>query len=141
MQEIAAHGVAARAKAFKAGVKFAFGTDAGVYPHGLNARELALLVKMGMTPLQALQTATVNAADALGWSDRVGAIEPGKWADLIAVAGNPLQDISTLEHVKFVMKAGEVYNDERGSQARPKKDVALPRVEPDEPKGPPSERM
>ena len=77
------------AHAFASGVKVAFGTDAAVYPHGLNAREFAVMVKLGLTPLQAIQAATVNAADLLGWSDRVGAIEAGKFADLIAVQGDP----------------------------------------------------
>ena len=68
------------AHAFASGVKVAFGTDAAVYPHGLNAHEFAVMVKLGMTPLQAIQTATINAADLLGWSDKIGAVEPGKWA-------------------------------------------------------------
>jgi imidazolonepropionase-like amidohydrolase len=96
------------AHAFASGVKVAFGTDAAVYPHGLNAREFAVMVKLGLTPLQSIQAATINAADLLGWSDKVGAIEPGKWADLIAVDSDPLQDVTTLEHVKFVMKGGSV---------------------------------
>ena len=96
------------ARAFAAGVKIGFGTDAAVYPHGLNAHEFAVYVKMGMTPLQAVQTATINDADLLGWSDKVGTIEPGKWADIIAVDGDPLADVTTLERVKFVMKGGEV---------------------------------
>jgi imidazolonepropionase-like amidohydrolase len=91
-----------------AGVRMAFGTDAGVYPHGDNAKQFAYMVKYGLTPMQAIQTATVNAADLLGWSDRVGGIEPGKFADLIAVGGDPLSDVSVLEHVKFVMKGGTV---------------------------------
>jgi imidazolonepropionase-like amidohydrolase len=95
--------------AMKSGVKIAFGTDAAVYPHGLNARQFALYVKMGFTPLQAIQSATLNAADLLGWSDRVGAIEPGKFADIIGVNGDPTQDVTTLEHVQWVMKGGEVY--------------------------------
>jgi imidazolonepropionase-like amidohydrolase len=94
--------------AFASGVKVAFGTDAAVYPHGLNAHEFAMYVKLGMTPLQAIQTATMNAADLLGWSGKVGSVEPGKWADLIAVDGDPLQDVTTLQHVKFVMKGGAV---------------------------------
>jgi imidazolonepropionase-like amidohydrolase len=94
------------AHAFASGVRVAFGTDAAVYPHGLNAREFAVMVKLGLTPLQAIQAATINAADLLGWSEKVGAIEPGKWADLIAVDNNPLQDVTTLEHVKLVMKGG-----------------------------------
>jgi len=99
-------------RAFASGVKVAFGTDAAVYPHGLNAREFAVYVRLGMTPLQAIQTATVNAADLLGWSDKVGTLDAGKWADLIAVDGDPLQDITTLQHVKFVMKGGAVIKNE-----------------------------
>ena len=95
-------------KAFKAGVKIGLGTDAAVYPHGLNAHELAVYVSLGMSPLQAIQTATVNDADLLGWSDKVGTLEPGKWADIIAVDGDPLQDVTVFQHVKFVMKGGEV---------------------------------
>ncbi|WP_373991435.1 amidohydrolase family protein [Duganella sp. BuS-21] len=95
-------------KAIKAGVPIAFGTDAAVYPHGLNAREFAVLVKLGMTPAQAIRTATVNAADLLGWSDKVGSIEAGKYADLIAVDGDPLKDVRTLEQVQWVMKGGAV---------------------------------
>ena len=100
------------AHAFASGVKVAFGTDAAVYPHGLNAREFAVMVKLGLTPLQAIQAATVNAADLLGWSDKIGGIEPGKWADIIAVDGDPLQDVTKLEHVKFVMKGGVVVKNE-----------------------------
>jgi imidazolonepropionase-like amidohydrolase len=95
-------------KAFAAGVKIGMGTDAAVYPHGLNAHELAVYVRLGMTPLQAIQTATINDADLLGWSDKIGTIEPGKFADIIAVDGDPLQDVTTLQSVKFVMKGGEV---------------------------------
>ena len=96
------------AHAFSSGVKVAFGTDAAVYPHGLNAHEFAVMVKLGLTPLSAIQAATVNAADLLGWSDRVGSLEPGNYADLIAVEGDPTKDVTTLERVKFVMKGGEV---------------------------------
>jgi imidazolonepropionase-like amidohydrolase len=103
------------ARAMAAGVKIAFGTDAAVYPHGLNAHEFAVYVKMGMTPLAAIQSATLNAADLLGWSDRVGSLETGHYADLIAVDGDPLADITTLEHVKFVMKGGAVVKDEYSS--------------------------
>lgn len=95
-------------KAIKAGVPIAFGTDAAVYPHGLNAREFAVLVKLGMTPAQAIRTATVNASDLLGWSDKVGSIEAGKYADLIAVDGEPLKDVRALEQVQWVMKGGAV---------------------------------
>jgi imidazolonepropionase-like amidohydrolase len=100
------------AHAFASGVKVAFGTDAGVYPHGLNAHEFAVMVQLGLSPLQSIQAATINAADLLGWPDKIGAIEPGKWADLIAVDGDPLQDVTTLEHVKFVMKGGELVKNE-----------------------------
>jgi imidazolonepropionase-like amidohydrolase len=96
------------ARAFAAGVKVGFGTDAAVYPHGLNAHEFAVMVKLGLTSLQAIQAATINDADLLGWSDKVGTIEPGKWADIVAVDGDPLADVTTLERVKFVMKGGEV---------------------------------
>ncbi len=96
------------ARAFAAGVKVGFGTDAAVYPHGLNAHEFAVMVRLGLTPLQAIQAATINDADLLGWSDKVGTIEAGKWADIVAVDGDPLADVTTLERVKFVMKGGEV---------------------------------
>jgi imidazolonepropionase-like amidohydrolase len=96
------------ARAFAAGVKVGFGTDAAVYPHGLNAHEFAVMVKLGLTPLQAIQAATINDADLLGWADKVGTIEAGKWADIVAVDGDPLADVTTLERVKFVMKGGEV---------------------------------
>ncbi len=96
------------ARAIRAGVPIAFGTDAAVYPHGLNGREFAVLVKLGMTPLQAIRTATVNASELLGWTDRVGSIEAGKFADIIAVDGDPLKDVSTLERVQWVMKGGAV---------------------------------
>ena len=98
-------------KAVQAGVKIAYGTDAGVYPHGWNAKQFAHMVRWGTTPMQAIQAATVNAADLLGWADRVGALEPGKYADLIAVSGDPLQDVTVLEHVAFVMKGGAVVKD------------------------------
>jgi imidazolonepropionase-like amidohydrolase len=98
-------------KAVQAGVKIAYGTDAGVYPHGWNAKQFAHMVRWGTTPMQAIQAATVNAADLLGWSDKVGALEPGEYADVIAVQGDPLQDVTVLEHVAFVMKGGEVVKD------------------------------
>jgi len=94
--------------AFKSGVKIAFGTDAAVYPHGMNAGEFGTMVRMGLPPLAAIQSATVNAADLLGWSDRVGTIETGKFADLVAVEGDPIADVTILEHVRFVMKGGEI---------------------------------
>ena len=102
------------AHAFASGVKVAFGTDAAVYPHGMNAHEFAVMVKLGLTPLQSIQAATVNAADLLGWSDKVGSLEAGKFADLVAVDGDPLQDVTTLERVKFVMKGGEVVKNDYG---------------------------
>ena len=99
--------------AIEAGVKIALGTDAAVYPHGLNAHELDVYVnQLGMAPLAALQTATVNAVDLMGWSTKTGSLEPGKWADIIAVEKNPLDDIRTLQNVKFVMKAGVVYKND-----------------------------
>ena len=100
------------AHAFASGVKVALGTDAAVYPHGLNAHELAVMVKLGLTPLQALQAATVNAADLLGWSGKVGTLEVGAWGDLVAVDGDPLKDVATLERVKLVIKGGEVVKNE-----------------------------
>jgi imidazolonepropionase-like amidohydrolase len=96
------------AHAFAAGVKVALGTDAAVYPHGLNAHEFETMVKLGLTPLQSIQAGTVNAADLLGWSGKVGTLEPGAWADIVAVDGDPLKDITTLQRMKFVMKGGEV---------------------------------
>src|SRR5712671_4189159 len=99
-------------KAFAAGVKVAFGTDAAVYPHGLNAGEFHVYVSLGMTPLAAIQTATINASDLLGPKYLVGSLETGRWADVIAVDGDPTKDATILEHVKFVMKAGTVYKNE-----------------------------
>ena len=91
-----------------ADVKIGMGTDAAVYPHGLNAHELAVYVSLGMTPLQAFQTATINDADLLGWSDKVGTLETGKWADIIGVDGDPLQDIWALQNVKLMVLGGRV---------------------------------
>lgn len=99
--------------AIQSGVKVALGTDAAVYPHGLNAHELDVYVnQFGMSPLAALQTGTINAADLMGWADHVGTIDPGKWADMIAIDGDPLKDVRILQHVNFVMKSGVVYKDE-----------------------------
>jgi imidazolonepropionase-like amidohydrolase len=97
------------AAAFKAGVRIALGTDAGVYPHGENGGEFWAMVTLGMTPVEALRAGTVNAADLMGMSDRVGSIAPGKLADIVAVEGNPLSNISLLKNVQFVMKDGVVY--------------------------------
>jgi imidazolonepropionase-like amidohydrolase len=99
-------------KAVKAGVKMSFGTDAGVCPYGTSGKQFAFMVKYGMTPMQAIQSATANAADLLGHSDVLGSIKPGKYADIVAVSGDPLQDISVLEKVQFVMKEGRVYKQE-----------------------------
>jgi imidazolonepropionase-like amidohydrolase len=98
-------------KAHEAGVRMAFGTDAGVYPHGNNGKQFAYMVQYGMTPMEAIQAATVNAAELLDWPGDVGAIESGMYADIIAVRGNPLEDIRELEDVRFVMKGGEVYKE------------------------------
>ena len=98
-------------RAFKAGVKMAFGTDAGVYPHGQNAKEFEYMVEAGIPNAYALQAATVNAAALLKQSDNMGSLEAGKFADVIAVKGNPLDDISLMKQVDFVMKAGVVYKE------------------------------
>jgi imidazolonepropionase-like amidohydrolase len=102
------------ARAVKAGVRMAFGTDAGVYPHGNNARQFAVMVRYGMTPMQAIRAATLDAAELLGWKAKVGSIEPGKLADLIAVRGDPLADIRSLQDVGFVMKGGTVVKNTLG---------------------------
>jgi imidazolonepropionase-like amidohydrolase len=102
-------------RAVQAGVKLAFGTDAGVYPHGQNARQFHSLLKLGLTPGQILAMATTGAAELLGWSDRAGAIAPGRYADLVAVDGDPLADLTELERVRFVMKGGTVVKDELAS--------------------------
>jgi len=99
-------------KALRAGVKMSFGTDAGVCPHGINARQFAFMVKYGMTPMQAIQSATSSAADLLGKSDLLGSLQPEKYADIIAVSGDPLENIRVLENVKFVMKEGKIYKQE-----------------------------
>ena len=113
MHDVSAVEKANAKHAIAAGVKVALGTDAAVYPHGLNAHELDVYVnQFGMSPLAALQTGTLNAADLMGWSDRTGALEPGKWADVIAVEGDPLKDVRILQRVSWVMKSGVVYKDE-----------------------------
>jgi len=103
------------AKAVAAGVKIAFGTDAGVYPHGDNAKQFHYMVKFGMTPAGAIHAATSSAADLIDRSKDVGTLEAGKYADLIAVTANPLDHVEVLEHVAFVMKGGKVYKDEAGA--------------------------
>ena len=100
-------------KAHEAGVKIAFGTDAGVYPHGDNALQFAYMVEYGMTEMEAIQAATLRAADLMGLSAEIGSLSPGHWADLIAVEGDPLEDITVLENVALVMKGGEIVKDER----------------------------
>lgn len=102
------------AKAHEAGVRIAYGTDSGVYPHRFVARQLPYMVRYGMSAIGALRSATTVAAELLGWADRVGAIEPGRYADLIAVEGDPLADIEVLTDVRFVMKGGEVVKDRPG---------------------------
>ena len=103
-------------KAVQAGVKMSFGTDLGVCPYGSSPKQFAFMVKYGMTPMQAIQAATSNAADLLGHSSEIGSIKPGKYADLVAVSGDPLKDISILEHVEFIMKEGTVYK-QAGAEA------------------------
>jgi imidazolonepropionase-like amidohydrolase len=96
-------------RAYHAGVRMAFGSDAGVYPHGDNAKQFRYMVKYGMKPAEAIRAATLDAAELLGWQDRVGRIAPGYQADIVAVEGNPLQKIEVLEKIGFVMKEGRVY--------------------------------
>ncbi len=100
-------------KAVQMGVKIAYGTDASVYPHGFNARQFAWQVRYGQTPMEAIRSATVSAAELIGRGNLAGSLEPGKWADLIAVKGDPLQDVRVLENVAFVMKEGKVARDSR----------------------------
>jgi imidazolonepropionase-like amidohydrolase len=95
-------------KCVKAGVRLAFGTDSGGYPHGMNARQFSYMVRLGMTPMDAIASATRVAAELMRWEDRLGSIAPGKLADLVAVAGDPMSDVTELERVIFVMKGGEV---------------------------------
>lgn len=101
-------------KAFQAGAKMAYGTDAGVYPNGDNAKQFAKMVEWGMKPIDAIQAATVNAADLIGWADKVGAIEKGHFADIVAIKGDPLADVKLLENVPFVMKNGDVVKNQLG---------------------------
>src|SRR6185436_2524523 len=96
-------------KAVAAGVRIAYGTDSGVYPHGLNAMQLPYMVKYGMTPMQAIRSATISAAELMLWQDSVGSISPGKYADIIAVEGDALSDLRSFMKVAFVMKGGTVY--------------------------------
>jgi imidazolonepropionase-like amidohydrolase len=98
--------------ALKSGVRIAFGTDAGVFPHGTQVKEFKIYTDLGMTPMQAILTATMSAADLMSWSGKVGVVASGSYADMIAVAGDPLRDITELERVKWVMKGGKVYKDD-----------------------------
>jgi imidazolonepropionase-like amidohydrolase len=111
-REVKQHMRAAFRAALKAGVSIAFGSDAGVFPHGDQVREFKIYVEEGMTPMQAIQTATVKAAELMEWQGKVGVAERGHYADLVAVGGNPLQDITELERVQWVMKGGVVVKDE-----------------------------
>ncbi len=104
---------AAFTRGVQAGVRIAYGTDSGVYPHGLNARQFAYMVRYGMTPLAAIRSATTVAAELMGWSDRVGTLEPGRWADLVAVADDPLADITVLERPAAVVQGGHLIERER----------------------------
>jgi imidazolonepropionase-like amidohydrolase len=106
-------------RAIAAGVKMAFGTDAGVYPHGTNAKQFKYLLELGLTPLQTIQMATSNAADLLGWPEKVGTLVPSAWADLIAVRGDPLSDVTVLERPAFVMKGGTVYRSAAAADSAP----------------------
>ena len=96
-------------KQLAAGVPVAMGSDVGPFPHGTQAREFVLMVKYGMTPLAAIQAGTLNGAKLLGWEGEIGALKPGYFADVDRSAGNPLEDISALENVTFVMKGGVIY--------------------------------
>lgn len=134
MDDVGAAMKANHKHAIQAGVKVALGTDAAVYPHGLNAHELDVYVNQyGMSPLQALQTATLNAADLMRWSDKVGDLAPGHWADIIAVQGDPLADIKLLQHVPFVMKSGVVYKNEAHPDAVDKLPAVTTALQPTEP--------
>ena len=105
-------------RALEAGLPIGFATDAGVFPHGHNAREFAIRVELGEDEMDAIASATALNALIMGWEDRVGTLEPGKLADLIAVSGNPLQDITELERVRWVMKGGRVHKDDFAHGAR-----------------------
>ena len=112
-REVGAKQRASFRRAVEAGVDVVFGSDAGVYPHGINGRQFAFMVEHGMTPMQAIQAATVRAADLLDRTADVGALEVGRYADLVAVAGDPLEDIRLLEHTTVVVKGGDVVIDRR----------------------------
>jgi imidazolonepropionase-like amidohydrolase len=113
---IAAHDQTVR-KALAKGVKIGLGTDAGVYPHGRNVEEFHLLVDVGMKPIDALKAGTSADADLLGLADKIGTLEAGKLADIVAVPGDPVENIRQTEHVFFVMKEGVIYKHDRGTTA------------------------
>jgi len=98
--------------ALNAGVKIAFGTDAGVYPHGDNGKQFYVMTQLGMSSIEVIRSATIYVANLLGWEDKVGSIAKGKFADIIAVQMNPLEEIKVLENVGFVMKGGKIYKNE-----------------------------
>lgn len=102
-------------KAFQSGARMAFGSDAAVYPHGHNGKQFAYMVQYGMTPMQAVQAATIHAAELIGWPDDVGAIENGRYADIVAIKGDPLADVALFEDIAFVMKGGEIYKSDKGA--------------------------
>ncbi|HEY6193672.1 MAG TPA: amidohydrolase family protein [Candidatus Eisenbacteria bacterium] len=111
-REVRGHMRQAFRTALKHGVKIAFGTDVGVFPHGTQTKEFKIYTDLGMSPMQAIGTATTSAADLMGWSGKVGVVAPGAFADMVAVSGDPMKDITELERVKWVMKGGTVYKDE-----------------------------
>lgn len=113
-QEVRGYMHGAFRTAVKYGVRIAFGTDAGVFPHGTQTKEFKIYTDLGMTPMQAIQTATTSAAELMGWTGKVGVIAPGAYADLVAVSGDPTRDITELERVKWVMKGGALVKDELG---------------------------
>src|SRR5262249_11913080 len=127
-REVRGHMRDAFRTALKTGVKIAFGTDAGVFPHGTQVKEFKIYTDLGMTPMQAIVTATTSAAGLLGWTGKVGVVAPGAYADMVAVSGDPLKDVTELERVKWGMKGGKVYKDElkqrkanrRGRDRRPR---------------------
>jgi imidazolonepropionase-like amidohydrolase len=117
MKKYAGHSVAEVSersfpRAVAQGVKIAFGSGVGPFPHGTQTKEFEYMVKFGMTPVQAIRAATIDAAQLMGWQDRIGSVEAGKFADLVAVQGDPTSDITELEHVKFVMKGGHVFKND-----------------------------
>jgi imidazolonepropionase-like amidohydrolase len=111
-REVRGHMRGAFRAAMRNGVKIAFGIDAGVFPHGDQVREFKIYVSEGMSPMAAIKTATSSAAELIGWEKKVGTVESGRYADMVAVSADPLKDITELERVAWVMKGGKVYKDE-----------------------------